>query len=268
MENESSQSNINTPQIDYKEQATERKRVSISMIIASILLITNLIVIFYAWFSTNKLNSEIATLNNNKSQLESDITNLKDQNGSLLKENENLSKELEDYIKKENDELYSQGIHPDPIEIKVITLNGNWQANEILFEFSKAYFASDLVDLGGTRGNTSVKNKDFITIEIKIKDLRTSGERREIDPIPYIRLEDKSRISSPLFKSYNYLYPIENDIAYATFAVEKNQTSFNLLSGLPDSLQTNALDFNGPLSKTLAGVLSFKEGYSETYITD
>ena len=56
MQNNNFQTNINIPQNDTKEPVMKNNKVSLFMIVAAILFVTNLIVIFYAWVKINNLN--------------------------------------------------------------------------------------------------------------------------------------------------------------------------------------------------------------------
>jgi len=166
-------------------------------------------------------------------------------------------------------EMLSRGIHPDPVDIKVLeNLTAQWQDKSITYVLEKAYLTPDIADLGSSRNNVSMKNKSFLIVELSVRDRRTTGDRRQITAGDYLRIRKDQQDTAPVVSDYLYLSPQENGTVYVTFSVERNISQFTLLVGILSRPRVIELDFNSSGVSTKEGVFILKKGYFSEYSSD
>ncbi len=167
-------------------------------------------------------------------------------------------------------EMLSRGIHPDPVDIKVLegTITAQWQDNSVAYTLEKAYLTPDIADLGSARNNADIKDKSFLIVQLNARDRRTSGDRRSIQEGNYLRIRQDKKDSAPLGGDYLYLSPQENGTTYVIFPVARNLNKFTLLAGLLSRPRVIQLDFGSNNVKILNGVFIYRGGYFPEYSPD
>lgn len=163
-------------------------------------------------------------------------------------------------------EMLSRGIHPDPVNIKVLEdITAQWQDKSIAYVLEKVYFTPDIADLGPSRNNVSMKDKSFLIVQLNVRDRRTSGSRRLIPAGNYLRIRQNREDSAPIINDYLYLSPQENGTVYVTFPVERNMSQFTLLVGILSNPRVVSLNFDSNAAILLNGVFLLKQGFSPEY---
>jgi hypothetical protein len=166
-------------------------------------------------------------------------------------------------------DMVSRGIHPDPVDIKVIKdITSQWQDEGVAYAVEEVYLAPDIADLGPSRNNLNMKDKSFLIVKINVRDRRKSGDRRQVTTNDHLRIRIDQQDATPVVGDYLYLSPQENGTAYVTFSVERNTSQFNLLVGTLSTPRVIELDFDSNDAETKEGVFILKKGYFSEYSSD
>lgn len=174
-----------------------------------------------------------------------------------------------DDITTEEEDLVSKGIHPDPVEIKILEgVTAIWQDDKVAYTLENVYLTPDIANMGNFRNNVGIRGKSFFVAEIDVRDRRTSGERRKIPVHNYLRLRDGRSDAAPLSNDRLFLSPQENGVAFVVFPVERDLLDFELLIGNLASPRVIDLDFENPSLQIKEGVFLLRKGYLPAYPSD
>lgn len=177
-----------------------------------------------------------------------------------------VSKQTEETGSLSKAEMLTRGIHPDAVNIKILEgITAQWQDKSVAYNLEKVYLTPDIADLGSSRNDVSIKDKNFLVVELSVRDRRTTGDRRLIPAGNYLRLRKEQVDSAPVVSDYLYLSPQENGVIYVTFPVEKGISQFTLLVGILSSPRVIELDFDSNGVNTKEGVFILKGGYFPEY---
>jgi len=166
-------------------------------------------------------------------------------------------------------DMISRGIHPDPVDIKVLNnVSAQWQDESVAYVFEKAYLTPDIADLGSSRNNSGIKDKSFLIVELSVRDRRTTGDKRQITASKYLRIRKDQRDMAPAVGDYLRLSPQENGTVYVSFPVERNVSQFNLSVGILARPRIIQLNFDSSDVSVKKGIFILKKGYFPEYSPD
>jgi len=259
---------------NYQSEANEfhRKRISVGNVLSTVVVLLLFVGMFYmGHFATNKvtgLNFKNQGLTIENEKLKEENNKIKSENQTLFQEKLDLEKMLSEATQRsKEDELRLLGIHPEKIQIKKISLSGNWQAATNGYELSAIYMANDISDLGKLRlDNNDLSNSKFLLLEIDVTDKRESGFNQIVPITQYISVVEGNIGKFPFTDDYLTLPPGGSSKYYVGLAVSPAVNKFELRSGLTQNPIITNINFEDESVNVIEGVLTLKNGYSSEYI--
>jgi hypothetical protein len=152
-------------------------------------------------------------------------------------------------------------------EIYALDYIRSWNDNiqDIQLETKRVYLATQLKSPGNYQ-YADLINDNFVVVEVSVKDLRGSGDRRSIEVNKFFRLVVKGDTKAPVLADYLFLAPQEDGTTTVIFGVKKDLKQFVLENSLDKNLkvanQAN-LDFNGSNVLKLQGLIEIYKGFSQ-----
>lgn len=163
------------------------------------------------------------------------------------------------------DPLLVKGIHPDPVQMRILNRRVEWEDKSISYNLEKVYLTPDIADLGKLRFSEVLKDKSFLVAEVHIRNRSTRFGKRVIPIDDYFRLRKAGKNSTPLPGTPVILSSQEDGVIYVIFPVEKEGKEFALLVGILSKPRILEMNFSSESVDTIKGVFLKEKGFFSEY---